>query len=488
MRLAVGATCWEFRGGCFGLNVLPQKFMSVMTVLEKVWRSQGILCFVYLDDILILGQNPNQVEKHLSTVVDTLLKAGFKINEKKSLLAPTQNLQHLGFQLDLKNGFLNIGLEKLKMIQREFGKVRVAETLTCRKMASILGCVRSCLVALPCLRAFTDQLSRFVNLQTQFGWDHVITIPQALKEQLQELKEILQNWKGRKFCQAVTKTLHSDSSDFAWAGINPATGEAVQEFWREKSVWHINLKELLAAISTVQALVKPGESIKLCVDNTTAFYYLKKQGGRLPHLNALLRPFLQHCLRKGITVQPTWVPSKSMEADSLSRWQYDQGDYTLNRNLFLFLKKKFAPFLTPRVDMFSSPGNCQLDNFVARWPHFQALATDALTCDLSPFRDVYANPPWNLLDKWLLRLREAKHVRCMLICPYWASTRWWPLLIKLHTPHTPVFLIQPFNGMFTNCQNQCMRAPKWPLVCVMLSGANWRSNKSQLKLQKIFWE
>ena len=56
IRMAVGDSCWEFKGGCFGPNVLPQKFMSVMTVLEKVWRAQGILIFVHLDDLLNLGE------------------------------------------------------------------------------------------------------------------------------------------------------------------------------------------------------------------------------------------------------------------------------------------------------------------------------------------------------------------------------------------------------------------------------------------------
>jgi len=54
----------------------------------------------------------------------------------------------------------------------------------------------------------------------------------------------------------------------------------VQNFWREKSFWHINLKELQAASSTIMSLASPGDSVLLHVDNTVALSYLKKQGGK----------------------------------------------------------------------------------------------------------------------------------------------------------------------------------------------------------------
>ena len=149
------------------------------------------------------------------------------------------------------------------MIRRELGKVVVAENLSCRKMASILGSIRSCLVALPCLRAFTDQFVKFVNFQKSHGWDYLINIPRDLKDQLRELKSVLQNWQGRPFEKASTKILHSGSSDFVWAGVNTQSGEAVQEFWRQKSSLHIHMKELLAATETLKSLVKPGEKICL---------------------------------------------------------------------------------------------------------------------------------------------------------------------------------------------------------------------------------
>ena len=123
MVLKVGDKFWEFQAGCFGLNIMPQLFMKVMGVLEKKWRKAGIICFVYLDDILVLGCSPAQVSKHLLIMVQDLCSSGFKINVPKSVLAPFQQIKHLGFLMDLKSGHLRICPQKLKSLKKELGKL-----------------------------------------------------------------------------------------------------------------------------------------------------------------------------------------------------------------------------------------------------------------------------------------------------------------------------------------------------------------------------
>ena len=149
--------------------------------------------------------------------------------------------------------------------------------MTLRKMASILGSIRSCLPAVPFLRAFTDQMLVFVNRAPELGWDHKMLIPELIKEQLREYKQLMLEWDGRKFLDKLPSvTLHSDSSQWAWAGLKVNTQEIVQDFWREEASQHINWKELKAAIFTVQSFATPGDKIMLCVDNVVTFAYLSK--------------------------------------------------------------------------------------------------------------------------------------------------------------------------------------------------------------------
>jgi hypothetical protein len=221
--------------------------------------------------------------------------------------------------------------------------------------------------------------------------------------------------------------------------------------------------------------------VSLSVDNSVTFAYLRKGGGRIPSLNQLVRPFLKWCMEKEVNLEVHLIKSAEDLADGPSRWQQDRGDYTLNRNLFHDLLWQMKGHITPKVDMFASPGNHQLPLFVARYPHWQAMEVNALTCPLDNIRECYANPPWKIISTWLHRLRENKHIKCLVIVPYWVSSPWWPLLLKLHVKGTPALIIPPFQGMFSNCWGESMPAPHWPLACVILSGKVWNTKKSKVK-------
>jgi hypothetical protein len=238
-------------------------------------------------------------------------------------------------------------------------------------------------------------------------------------------------------------------------------------------------------MSAVRSLAKRGEKVFLSVDNTVAWSYFKKGGGKKPHINLLLRPFLKWCMANNVQVYPILVKSEDQKADQLSRWNYDVGDYTLQQGIFLQVLDAFKTFLTPDTDMFASPGNTKFPQFVSRWPHFQSIATDALKMDLSLIKDCYANPPWNLILPWLEKLRRNPHVNCLAILPYWVGNVWWPLLLRLLNRRSPVILVKPREGLFINCLGQTMPPTRWPLICVQLSGNNYRENKFHLKITQI---
>lgn len=483
LRLQVGQEIWQLEAAPFGLSTLPQLWMSLMKLLERRWRLQGHQVHIYLDDILVVGHNEQAVQKALQDMLQDLQHAGLQINREKSSLQPTQQLRHLGFIIDFHKGTLEVPPEKLRMVRKELGKFLTHSQMTPRKAQAILGTVRSFLSALPILRAFSDHLALFANRHTCTGWDRALPIPGSLQQQVRDLRDLLLHWQGRDLAGRGPKkirTLHSDSSQNAWAGIDTTDNRAVQEFWRDQAGLHINIKELVAAMEAVQSFARPQEHVFISVDNTVAFSYLKKQGGRKPHFNNLLRPFLLWCQEHHISLHPILVKSQDQVADSLSRWSYDRGDYTLDRQIFLSLLEKF-PNKQPTVDMFASPGNCQLPLFVSRWPHHRAIGVDALKMDLSCLHTCYSNPPWHIIHEWLLRLRLHPHIFCLTVVPAWAGSVWWPLLAKLCVRNMPIIQIQPREGLFTNCLGQSMPATRWPLLCMMLSGSVYREHKWHLK-------
>ena len=54
----------------------------------------------------------------------------------------------------------------------------------------------------------------------------------------------MMDWQRKKFQSKVNAmVLHSDSSDYVWAGVN-VSKNLVHDFWRGKGHLHINWKDL----------------------------------------------------------------------------------------------------------------------------------------------------------------------------------------------------------------------------------------------------
>ena len=231
-----------------------------------------MLVFVYLDDILLLAKSASLAKRHTQVMLQDLTESGMLINFKKSQTEPSQQVELLGFQLDLEKGVLQVPTQKLKAVCKELGKFITQQEMTCRKAAAILGQLRSFLTALPCLRAFSDLLVKFTERQKVVGWDLSLPIPADLKAQVLEIGSLLKAWEGRAFAgRSPVRKIHSDSSTQGWGAIDLTSGAKLHEFWRTEMGLHINIKELKASIAAVQSLAQPGETVYLSVDNQVAY-------------------------------------------------------------------------------------------------------------------------------------------------------------------------------------------------------------------------
>ena len=74
--------------------------MRFMTVLGAIWRKRSLVVFIYLDDVLVLGSSEAECREAVDIVLAMLRVAGFVLNETKSVLNPTQQVQYLGVAID----------------------------------------------------------------------------------------------------------------------------------------------------------------------------------------------------------------------------------------------------------------------------------------------------------------------------------------------------------------------------------------------------
>ena len=72
----------------YGLSSAPSVFMQILAPVVAWLRSAGVQLYVYLDDMLVMGRSPEEVMHSLTLMIQTLTRAGYIINVKKSDLSP----------------------------------------------------------------------------------------------------------------------------------------------------------------------------------------------------------------------------------------------------------------------------------------------------------------------------------------------------------------------------------------------------------------
>ena len=94
-----------------------------MRCLVKYWRSFGIKLSCFLDDGLGTATSLDVATQEATLVRNTLLAAGFLINEEKSVWSPTRTITWLGVQFCSDVGMLQISQDRTVSLQEFLDKV-----------------------------------------------------------------------------------------------------------------------------------------------------------------------------------------------------------------------------------------------------------------------------------------------------------------------------------------------------------------------------
>ena len=95
----------------------------------------------YIDNILQMGDSPDQVKGHLETLIFLLTNLGFIINSLKSIRRPTQEIKYLGLLVKSTTLHLRLPGVKLHHIRMEVRNSNPPE-ITCdssHQLAQIIG-------------------------------------------------------------------------------------------------------------------------------------------------------------------------------------------------------------------------------------------------------------------------------------------------------------------------------------------------------------
>ena len=415
----------------FGLATAPAAFSKLMAQLANYWRGEGIRLSYYLDDWLLLHQDPSKAADIVQRVLADMRAAGVSVNMSKSVLQPTQRLKHLGFIVDTVAGSFSLPADRRQkilaglqaLVAAPGGKVRA------RELASVAGRLQSCGLALgSSVRLFTREMYAAVELRN--SWRGMAPVTPGVLEEAQLWLQVLEVWDGQSIWEEQLvrpRVLWVDASDSAVGGWSEGVDTFC--FWDRfsalEAIQSSACRELLGVRRLLELLVAHGlrqEQVLIWTDSDNAQVIIAK-GSPKPHLNQLAKDIFLLCAKHSIFLRVKWVPrEQNVKADTMSK-QLTSGCWGLMRSWFQQLQRLWGPH---EVDRMAASWNAKLPRFNSKFRCRGAEAVDCFTQDWGGVNN-YVCPDFHLLTQVLRHIRKCR-AEATVVVPFWPTAPFWPLL------------------------------------------------------------
>jgi hypothetical protein len=460
---------YQFRTLPFGLSLSPWVFTKMVRPVLKWAREQGIRISAYLDDIILAATSKEEAKLHTRMVREQLERLGFLIKDSKSILDPTQRIDHLGFRIDTNTMSLSVPKSKVRDLRREAQKIIKTGAITLRRLAAFIGKAIAMTIAVFPARLMTRNLIQLQNaaLARNCSWTDSVTLDKAALENLEWWREHLLGWNGQGFLPQKTDVdAYTDASDDAWGIV--IDDKTISRSWTPiEQPHHINWKELRVIWHLVRLPTMISKTIHIICDNMTTIAQINKFGGtRSQVLLDLTTKIWNHCLTTGTRLKTTYVPSQFNPADAPSRKMVTQLEWSIDPLFFQQLEKEWGHHT---IDLFATAINKKVARFISWSPEPTAWSQDAFNSNWSKMGRIYACPPWSLLPKVLQKIKMDK-VKGTVITPFWPSALWYPTIRQMSVCKpipVPREMVLPAPG---DCPHILAKNPMWSLAAWSVDG------------------
>ena len=433
LAFQVGSRRFRYVALPFGLSPAPQVFTAALTALKMFARkSWEIPVFQYLDDWLLLSCSEEHLAHACCRFVECCLRLGLLVNLAKSQLVPTQRIEHLGVDWDLRTATVRPPISRVEPLVATLTTLR----RTMRAPLPLLESVRGQMVAMEKLirhgrinfRVFQAVVTKALQAGRNNRW---VKLPLACRPNL--------TWWAvpSRLLQGVpstppkpTVTVATDASTEGWGATwNDRTLKG--KWSRSFSSLHINALELTAVLLALKEWgdLWSNHTVLFLMDNRTAVSYVSKQGGtRSSCSTRIAESIFARADECHLSVSAVYLPGeRNVIADMLSRQgQVLRTEWHLNSETFRWICSR-SPFGTPSLDLFANKFNKQLPRYMSPCPDSLAVAVDALTADW-PSEVLYAFPPSTILDRVVIKCHQEKPQRLILVAPLLTGAAWYPPL------------------------------------------------------------
>ena len=423
----------EYTSLPMGLTDSPRIFTRVTKFVQSFLRKQGIPVIMYIDDLLVLGNNFSECEAHVKIVVGLLRKLGFLLNEKKCQLVPSQEFVYLGFIWDTVSW--NVSLKPIRehKVREAAAKILRTEIVKCRDIAAFLGRVQSTATAIPLARALVRQLQwEFTAVcLSEADYDKYMYISESARDELKFWENLEAGLSLPITLPAASKTVTTDATLSSY-GIYYEGQLVSDNIPSEFMDFCINVKELVPLNQWLDSTTVSDCCVTWRVDNNSALQGIKNQGSSKSWpISCLSVIILKKAHLRNLFIEPVRISSEeNILADCASRKQ-NVPDWSISDNLVI---KMFNKFGTPDVDLMATVLSRKAPMYFA-WNQEdpESWGQDSLARDVAwnNFQLPYCFPPFPLIGQVLAKVRDQKVDKMLLVAPWWPTKPWFSTLLNM---------------------------------------------------------
>ena len=182
-----------------------------------------------------------------------------------------------------------------------------------------------------------------------------------------------------------------------------------------------------------------------------------------------------------MTISAEHIPGiVNVQAD---REKFEASDWSLNPQVFQRIQQTWGKL---EIDLFAARHNTKLPHYFSYRPDPQAEAIDAMTQDWSRLKG-YAFPPFIIIGRILMKVRQDKMKELVLIAPMRKSQVWYPLLLnnlmdtQLLLPNSCDLILNPAGE-----SRPLIQQDRLQLAALRVSGIESRVREFQKGLSQLY--
>ena len=457
LAFCVDGVIFRWRTLNFGCSQSPELFAAALAAVFRELRAAGVVCVVYVDDILVMADSVQDLDAATVRVMKGLREEGWYIALDKTFLFAHSKIPFLGLIVDLVDDCLRVSISKASRLRDLCTVCLSYKVVSLRNLQRIGGLLAFFAVAVPDaslaragIDGATSEAERLPGRTVGVKGDLRENLQWWVRNALSLPQRSLPRGAGSTWSAVATDAPLRGFGGVVWPGaasvppIETSIGN-VRTFASagKKSkpvkvgasyVLHGALSELplesSAALETAAflrvlwsvAAVQPdwirGRNILWYSDAQAAVRAATSWRSKSVGLSAQLTILLAFCRQWGCVIHPRWV-SRALGwmpvADLMSRmtWVKDSAEWS-------FPPLAFAELIAacgwrPELDLFASKANAHCRAFCSRWPE-PGSEGDAFSKSWQG-RRLWAFPPYSLVDRVLSIALDTPAMQGLFIIP-----------------------------------------------------------------------